>query len=54
MSDIQYLIGDPEEFPLCPLCDQPIFTYEEARIASAFCVKCLVHESSYQEAQDDE
>lgn len=41
MQDLSY---QPDEYsPLCPLCDQYIFTHEEAEIAQAWDTKFLVH-----------
>lgn len=54
MNNIQSLTDDPEDMPQCPLCDQPIFSYEESRIVTAFVVKYLAHEDCYQEAVSDE
>ena len=34
---------EPESFSLCPLCDQPIFDYEETEIITGFGMKILTH-----------
>jgi len=48
MIDITNQI-DPEEMPLCPLCDQPIFTYEPHQVVTAAGAKALAHEDCARE-----
>jgi len=43
MIDISRAI-DPEDIPLCPLCDQPIMRYETVAIGTAAGAVALVHE----------
>lgn len=43
---------DPEDIPLCPCCDQPIFTYEPYYVAEGIDVICLVHQSCIDEESD--
>jgi alkyl hydroperoxide reductase subunit AhpF len=42
--DAEGNINEPEEMTLCPLCDGPMFDYEEVVIGMAFGVKCLMHQ----------
>lgn len=43
MIDISKAI-DPEELPLCPLCDQPIMRHELVDIGTAAGAVALIHE----------
>lgn len=40
---------DPEEMPLCPLCDQPIMTYEPTGEIHCAGTKALAHEACIEE-----
>jgi alkyl hydroperoxide reductase subunit AhpF len=40
---IQLLNFDPERINLCPMCDQPIFSYEESSVIISGDCKCLAH-----------
>lgn len=43
MIDISHLI-EPEDLPLCPLCDQPIMSYEESVTVMAAGAKAMAHQ----------
>lgn len=53
MIDISNAI-DPEDIPLCPLCDQPIMNYETVSIGTAAGAVALVHEDCANELSEDE
>lgn len=44
----------PEDVPLCPLCDQPIWNYEQAAVISSGDAKCMAHQDCTEEALADE
>lgn len=41
-----------DDVQLCPLCDQPIFDYDEAEVVSAHGVRFLVHTDCADDAQE--
>ena len=41
--NIEGLITEPEEMPLCPLCDQPLLIFEEVVVGLAHGCGALVH-----------
>ena len=41
--DVSSGVKSPEGIPLCPLCDNPMFTYEEVCIIHAHGIKALAH-----------
>lgn len=45
---------DPEQMPLCPLCDQPIGDYEPAGLILAHGYKGLAHVICIAENRDDD
>ena len=45
-------ILDPEDIPLCPLCDQPILDWQEGEVAVAGGLKCLAHEDCIEELEE--
>jgi hypothetical protein len=53
MFDIAYLI-DPDHVPLCPICDQPIFDYEEVLLFTAHGQKGLGHSCCVKGELNDE
>lgn len=53
MIDISHGI-DPEDIPLCPLCDQPIMTYETVAIVTAAGAVALAHEDCTNELAEGE
>lgn len=44
MIDIAHQVEDPETMPLCPLCDQPIFSYELVEVGVAHGCAALIHQ----------
>ncbi len=53
MIDISKAI-DPEEIPLCPLCDQPIMRGELVDIGTAGGAIALIHEDCANQLKDGE
>lgn len=49
MTDITHRVDDPEDMPLCPLCDNVIDAYEPAVVVTAFETKGLAHELCLEE-----
>lgn len=43
MIDVTGRIVEPEDIPLCPLCDQPVFQWDQAEVVTAFDCKALAH-----------
>jgi len=50
---IESRLDNPEEVPLCSLCDQPIFESESVVIGIAFGCKCLIHFSCAMEDENE-
>ena len=40
---------DPEDIKLCPLCDGPMFEFDEVTVIKAGGAKCLAHYSCVQD-----
>lgn len=40
---VQLSSFDPERISLCPMCDQPMFSYEESSVIISDDCKCLAH-----------
>lgn len=45
---------DPEDIPLCPLCDQPIFAYERVAIGNGGEALALIHADCGEELEESE
>ena len=47
---------EPEQVPLCPICDEPISTNNDATIATAWDMRVLVHPYciDFESEKDDE
>lgn len=43
---------DHDDMPLCPLCDQPIFKYEEFEIITAINTLAIAHKWCVEELQN--
>lgn len=44
----------PEDIPLCPLCDQQIFTYERVAIGNGGEALALIHADCGEELEESE
>lgn len=53
MFDLNYAITDPERISLCPLCDGPMFVFDETTVIHANDCKCLAHTSCAEDALGD-